>query len=75
MFKCQTQTIINDEKLRNNLEYYSELSDSCGLSVKHVCQLSSPEAKSYRLREAYMKVGFSETLVRLFAVQRRYAVR
>lgn len=50
-FKRQTQTVIKDEKLRNNLGYYSDPANSCGLSVKHASQLSSPEAKSYKHSE------------------------
>ena len=73
-YKCQTQTIIKDEKLRNNLGYHSESASSCGLSLKHASQLSSPEAKSYKLQQTFIKVSFSESLVRWFTVKHDLAL-
>lgn len=67
-FKCQTQTIIKGENLRNNLGYHSESANSCGLSAEHASQLSSPGAKSSKL-QTFIKVSFSESLVRWFTVK------
>lgn len=74
-FKCQTQTIIKDGNLLNNLGYHSESAHSCGLSVKHASQLSSPQAKPSEPLQTQIKVPlFSESLVRWFTVKHKFAL-
>ena len=48
----QTQTIIKDENLQNNLGQRLESTSSCGLSQKHASQLSSSEAKYSKFQQS-----------------------